>query len=66
MDNIQHPDITLMERNGVPEQETYICPICHAELLPGDTVYKDFVEVIGCKECVEIGEAADALGEDNG
>lgn len=62
MDSIQYPDITLMERDGVPESETYICPICGAELLPGDDTYSDGVEFLGCKECVEKIEAADALG----
>lgn len=65
MENIQHPDITLLEQGGVPQpEETYVCPICGEELWGGDEVYTDLVSVLGCKNCVFIEQAADRLGQE--
>ena len=43
---------------------TYTCPVCGDELAATDKVYKQIDEIIGCKHCIDVQEAAEALEED--
>ena len=53
--DIQHPDITRMERDGVLENTPEIrCPCCGAEC---DTFYQCDGNIVGCDQCVEAVEA---------
>lgn len=48
--NIQHPDITFMEKYGGHEAEEITCPICGYAC---ETFYKHDGEIIGCDICVD-------------
>lgn len=58
--NIQHPDITKMEKWGTlnPDYENPRCPICGCEC---ETFYKKDREIIGCDVCVDAVNAYEAM-----
>lgn len=50
---IEHPDITRVLREGLPEGEEYPhCPVCGEEAL---MFYRNTLtaEVVGCENCIE-------------
>ena len=48
-----------------PEEETYECPVCGAEISPGTYLYLDeYGDVIGCEECVSTKFVDDYFRED--
>ena len=52
--NIQHPDITRAERDGLPDQPTRRCPCCGQEC---NDYFKQSGDIIGCDMCVDIVDA---------
>lgn len=59
--DLEHPDITRVRRDGLPESEqpeNVRCPICGKVC---DTFYKTEGEIFGCEYCVEKVDAWDEL-----
>ena len=52
--NLQHPDITRLEKYGMPEDPPIYCPFCGEEC---EKFYKRDGEVIGCDMCIDIVDA---------
>ena len=55
-----HPDIEAALRTGYPaghRASKRVCPVCGEDLNPGDTVYENWREVIGCQHCIDAKEA---------
>lgn len=62
--DLEHPDITRVRRDGLPEREypeSVRCPVCGKTC---DTLYKQQDgEIFGCENCVEVMDAWDAVDE---
>lgn len=48
--DLQHPDITRVMRDGLPEAPEIECPVCGYEC---EIFYKAGGEIIGCDQCIE-------------
>ena len=60
MRDLEHPDITRLMRDGIPENKTKYCPCCGAEC------EKFFIEdgkIIGCDYCIEVCDVDEWEGE---
>lgn len=58
--DLEHPDITRVMRDGLPDAEEIKCPVC-GEI--GYTFYRAQGEVIGCLMCVDEVSADELLSE---
>lgn len=52
--DLEHPDITRVRRDGLPEAPDIHCPMCGAEC---ETFYKGDGQIIGCENCITKVEA---------
>ena len=46
---IEHPDITRLLREGMPEDTPICCPVCGEEC---ETFYKVIHEIVGCENAL--------------
>ena len=53
------PWIREAENDGMPEPETFFCPVCGAEDPEWFFVYKGDTTVLGCNECIDSVEPYD-------
>ena len=56
MRDLEHPDITRVRREGLPEAPEIRCPFCGGEC---ERFYKSGCEIIGCENCIDWVEAAE-------
>lgn len=56
--DLQHPDITRVMRDGLPEAPEIECPVCGGEC---EIFYKAGGEIIGCDQCIEAVGAAEEI-----
>ena len=65
MTNIpDHPGVSMAQRTGYGEryeEPQLVCPCCGEILEPGDTVFTQDGEVIGCEFCVSKSTAEEEL-----
>ena len=59
MYDLEHPDITRLMRDGMPEAETCYCPCCGAEC---EKYYIQDRKIIGCDYCIESCDVEDWEG----
>ena len=61
--DIEHPEITRLLKEGMPEEKPICCPVCGEEL--DDYVFVDnFGDVIGCEKCVHVREVYEVFGDE--
>ena len=60
MRDLEHPDITRLMREGMPEAETKYCPCCGAEC---EKFLVQDHEIIGCDYCIKIYDVDEWEGE---
>ena len=57
--------LSYTEQLDPPDEETYECPECGAEISPGTILYfTENGECVGCEECIVTAYAEDYFTED--